>query len=144
MIPSKIILHHSLTNDSGTVSWQAIRKYHMDPKGPYKMRDIGYHFGIELVNNEHEILVGRQMTTVGAHTIGQNDVSLGICVIGNYDVNEVPEPAYQKLLKLVDALTTVLHITLDNVKCHRDFAPKTCPGNRFPYQRLLDDLVRRT
>lgn len=143
MIPKVIILHHSLTKDGATVSWQAIRRYHMDPNGPYKMRDIGYHFGIELINNQYEILVGRQLNETGAHTKGHND-SIGICVVGNFDIEEMREPAYNKLYDLVDGLTTVLNIPITNIKCHRDFAPKSCPGVKFPYQRLLNDLTKRT
>ena len=41
-----IMIHHSATEDSQTLSWQAIRRFHMtDPE--HLWADIGYHAGVE-------------------------------------------------------------------------------------------------
>ena len=52
----KIIIHHSAGPDSKIQNWGQIRRYHIDHNG---WRDIGYHYGIELVGYDYEILLGR-------------------------------------------------------------------------------------
>lgn len=131
MTPKRIILHCSATKDSGTVSWQAIRIYHTTDPG-HLWSDIGYHFGIELVNNHYEILMGRVPDKMGSHCRGQNYDSLGICFVGDFD--QVP-PMHGPLtlgLRLVSSLCRVLHIPREMVFGHREFDPKkTCPGLKF-------------
>ena len=129
MVPDHIIIHHSLTKDGRTVSWDAIRRYHV---GKLYWHDIGYHFGIERVGRRYEILCGRMMTDHGAHCIGLNGRSLGICFLGNFD--NVPPPAEQWDLgvRLAKALATVCRIPVANVRGHRAYATwKSCPGLRF-------------
>jgi hypothetical protein len=122
-----IIIHHSLTRDSGTVSWGAIRTYHIS-RG---WKDIGYHFGVELINNQYEILIGRPWNETGAHTRGINTKAIGICFVGNYD--EIPPPTDMLLKggKLISCLMKDFGIPLKNVRPHRAFADKTCPGKLF-------------
>ena len=99
-------IHHSLTKDSGTVSWNAIRHYHMNTKG---WRDIGYHFGIEQVgrldSEAFEIFVGRPLTMNGAHARGLNSKQIGVCMVGNYDS---VAPRKEMLIKLVRYLLVPL------------------------------------
>lgn len=156
MIPKQIILHHSLTKDNQTVSWGAIRKYHKSyayngkiiskeeadyciasgqhVKKPWK--DIGYHFGIELIDNSYEVLIGRMPNVQGAHCRGHNKDSIGVCFIGNYDVKTPSKEMINKGVSLITYLCEVYGISSDHIYGHREFASKTCPGTHFD----LDDF----
>lgn len=131
-----IILHHSLTKDSGTVSWDAIRKYHIEKMG---FRDIGYHYGIERVGSEYKIFKGREENEIGAHTRGQNSTSIGICMVGNFDIQSPPKEQLYKLIELINDIFK-RHGNLP-VFTHHLFAEyKTCPGTKFDMKWLLANL----
>ncbi len=140
---SKIILHHSATKDSGTVSWNAIRRYHMNDCA---WSDIGYHFGIEYVTDpgspegSYEILVGRTPDTPGAHTTGQNSVSLGVCFVGNFDEAPPPKGQWNAGLKLIRWLCKEYNVPKFCVYGHRKFANKTCPGTAFDVDLFVHQL----
>lgn len=134
---NKLIIHHSLTKDSDTVSWGAIRKYHLK----LGWADIGYHFGIELIGDHYEILAGRMPNVVGAHTKGQNNQSLGICLIGNFDVEFPSFPQLDLAYKLCRYLLSHYSLTPKDVYGHRDFASyKSCPGNNFDMDNFRGNL----
>ena len=136
--PYYIIIHHSLTEDSKTVSWQPIRRYHMDT---LKWKEIGYHYGIELINDKYEILIGRMEGTTGAHTRGLNRMSIGICLIGNYDFIPPNKQQWIILLKLCSNICLRYNISIDNVKGHKELTHyKSCPGNTFNMNNFRKDL----
>lgn len=133
------MIHHSLTKDSGAVSWGAIRRYHMDLNGEYKMRDIGYHYGVELIGERHEILAGRSLLETGAHCYqqGMNSQAIGICLVGNFD-EEVPcEGLLHQAARLVKMLMEIFKIPVENVVAHRDYAPKSCPGKLLDMEKFM-------
>ncbi|MBN2317928.1 MAG: N-acetylmuramoyl-L-alanine amidase [Acidobacteria bacterium] len=139
MRPDHIVIHHSLTEDGTTVSWGAIRKYHLH-KG---WIDVGYHFGLELIGDHYEILMGRMQEQTGAHCReeGMNRRSLGICVVGNFDFAPPPDPALDQLAMLVKSLQGIWSIPIENVKRHTDFATyKSCPGKLFPWEGFISML----
>jgi len=129
MIPDKIILHHSLTEDSGTVSWGAIRRYHIETMS---FNDIGYHWGVELVGDHYEILMGRRPDLIGAHSIGQNAQSVGICVVGNYDLDPLNDEIKSSLQTLLTWIILNYKIPKTQIYGHCEFASyKSCPGKNL-------------
>jgi len=159
-----IILHHSATRDGNAFDWQAIRRFHKSWRYDGKIiteqeaherigrgekgilspwRDIGYHFGIEKINDFHEILIGRLFGEPGAHCRqnGMNAQSWGICFVGNYDEEEVLPEIWNFGLKLVKQLMMLGRIERENVKGHREFADyKSCPGSKFDLEKFWGEL----
>ena len=136
MKPERIILHHSLTEDSITVSWGVIRTYHVDHNG---WDDIGYHYGVEDLRGRTEILMGRMPDVQGAHCYGHNHDSIGICFVGNFDNSLVPAESWASGLKLVRFL--VRQYDIREILGHRELNPdKTCPGRNFDLNKFRREV----
>ncbi len=139
MTPTDIVLHHSATRDSETFSWAAIRRYHTQT---LRWRDIGYHYGIEDVAGEPEIMVGRMMNESGAHCrgAGMNRRSLGVCFVGNFDATPPPRAIWNAGVRLVISLMDVFDIGPRRVHGHCDLSSKTCPGKLFDLKRFRAEI----
>ena len=135
MIPSKIVIHHSATKDGTTFSWSAIKRYHVQTLG---WQDIGYHAGVELVDDDYFIMFGRPWDMDGAHTIGQNHLALGLCFVGNYDEYEPEDEMLLEGAKVVRLWRRLYDIPLSNLHKHSEYQNKTCPGELFPWVRFLN------
>jgi len=143
-LPTKIIVHHSLTRDSGSVSWGAIRKYHTKT---LKWKEIGYHVGVELVKSGEELyfeaLLGRMWDRRGAHCKGENRDSLAICFIGNFDKEKPGKQLLAAGAKVIALWLDFFCLAIKDIYSHHDFAPhKTCPGKLFNMESLRE-CVRR-
>ena len=99
--------------------------------------DVGYHAGIELVNDDFFAIMGRPWDMSGAHTIGQNSWSLGLCFVGNYDVEEPDEDMIAEGVKIVKLWRKLYEIPRSEIRRHSEFANKTCPGTRFPFSEFI-------
>jgi len=138
MKATRIIVHHSLTSDSSTVSWGAIRKYHIEKLG---WTDIGYHAGVELLKENYEVLMGRSWDRQGAHCRGHNGDSLGICFIGDYNEEEPEEQMLIVGARVVRLWMRLFGIPVERVFTHHYFAPhKTCPGREFGFNKFREML----
>ena len=144
MRPIKAIIHHSLTKDSETVSWGAIRKWHtgQHPDSPHKWNDIGYHYGIELVGDFYEVLVGRPVNIPGAHCQGWNNSSIGICFVGNYDLAPPPDAMMKRAVEVFSPIIANLQIPYEGIRPHSAYSGKTCPGKMFPMLSFVEALKR--
>lgn len=136
--PDMLIIHCSATKDSGTVSWPAIRRYHKNERG---WLDIGYHFGVEYVGAEVEILIGRLPDVPGAHCRDHNHESLGVCVVGDYDVYPPSALIWGRAVALARWICVEWGIRYNNVWGHREFDnKKTCPGLKFDMDKFRYEM----
>ena len=147
--PRYIIIHHSLTKDWLLADVEAIRKYHIR-KG---WNDIGYHYVLEYVRDTKHarIYIGRTRLTPGAHALGFNTKSIGICVVGNFDKTTLSptEDKYQVLVRLIMRIMQGFDIPVKNIIGHRETyklrhkrIEKTCPGSRFDMVTLRSDIKK--
>ena len=98
---------------------------------------IGYH---HVIDRDGTVGVGRNEAMPGAHVVGHNTGSIGICLIGGHGSNENDHfrdhyTAEQEaaLLKLIEEIKTRADIKF--VRGHNEVAAKACPG--FNVQRWL-------
>lgn len=122
-IMKKIIIHHSGNHNTK----ELIYFLHVDK---YKWENIGYHF---LITKKGKIEKGRNITQEGAHCLGQNKDSIGICLLGNLDYEQPSKEQLITLNKLIKELN------IKDIKLHRDYCDKTCPGKNF--KRKMIDVI---
>ena len=135
----RIIIHHS-SSDFGS----ALQFHDWHKKRGWA--GIGYHYVIG--NGEGaedgEIQIGRLALYQGAHCRGENNDSLGICIIGTFN-NKYPSDAQMKAL--VSLLATLCYVykidplSEKRISGHRDWNNTDCPGNKF--YRLLPDIIKQ-
>jgi hypothetical protein len=95
---------------------------------------VGYHYFIE---KNGAVLQARADSEEGAHCIGYNTQSLGICMAGNFDATMPTEAQVASLKELLKRKMKEYNIPLENIVPHRKFAQKTCYG-----RNLADDWAQ--
>lgn len=125
---NEVVLHHSWSPTSaqykGASTWQGIRSYHINSRG---WSDIGYHFGVAPDNTLWAL---RHYGRSGAHVLNRNAHSIGVCVIGNYDVED-PSGIMDTTAQLFRIICDRFKLSPSAIRFHREFQNKTCPGARF-------------
>lgn len=121
---NKIILHCSATKEGQKFTVKDIDAWHKQ-RG---FKGVGYHYVILL---DGTVEPGRPESEVGAHTLGQNANSIGICYIGGLDANAKPKDTRtdaqrEALIKLVKELKAKYPGA--TVHGHNEFANKACPS----------------
>jgi hypothetical protein len=140
MTPVKIIIHHSASEDSEANNTAGIRAYHKS----LGWKDCGYHGIIEKVGSTYEVIMGREWDKTGAHTIGQNDKSFGLCLVGNFSLAAPPADQLAVAAKFCRFLMRMYGLTMwatgeDRViHRHAEFNSTECPGTLFPWAEFVE------
>ena len=108
--PKYLIIHHSASSNTTTI--EDIRKWHINNN---KWTDIAYH---KIIYQDGSINQGRNDAVQGAHAFGANAVSLGICLIGNFETNELPEVMKKTLIQTLATLCKRYNIPAKNIIGH--------------------------
>lgn len=129
--PTKIITHHALSAKHHTVAdvddWHALRWPGFVSRRGYH---VGYHYVIDWNGT---ITQTRDHDEEGAHCIGQNKSSIGVCFMGNFD-NHMPSQEQESAwVMLYDRIGNGMP-----VYPHRKYATKSCHG-----ALLTDDYFAR-
>ena len=129
-----VVVHHSALHlDDGP---RIIQELHMSIKG---YADIAYHF---VVDSLGELYEGRVLNARGAHTGGHNTGTVGVVLMGNFNVVEPFTAQMKTLRRLIAYLRDAYYIT--HIAGHRDFQPDEteCPGRYLEKQlpTLATDL----
>lgn len=139
LIPKYLVVHHSASANNITVD--DIRRWHKD-KG---WSDIAYH---KVIYQDGSINQGRNDAVQGAHAFGANAVSLGICLIGNFETNELPEVMKKALIQTLATLCKRYNIPSKNIIGHYQVAKmfnapagaSGCPGKNVI--KLLSEIKK--
>lgn len=128
--PQYIIVHHTGGTDANPLAdtsnhtAEQVDAWHK-AKG---WDGIGYNWYIE---KSGLLKKGRDETKTGAHTIGYNEKSIGICLAGNFDATLPTQPQIDTLKKLLIEKMVQYKISAENIVPHRKFATKTCYGKKL-------------
>lgn len=121
---TEIIIHCSATPEGRPVSVADIDRWHR-ARG---FDSIGYHFLVEL---DGRVSAGRQLDRQGAHCLGHNARSVGICYAGGLATDgktpkDTRTPAQRSALRMLVA-DMRRRFPGATVHAHREFAAKACP-----------------
>lgn len=147
--PQLLIVHHTGGTDANPKedtshhTFEIVNEWH---KQMWNFKSslgfyIGYHYFIDKTG---KVTQGRADTDEGAHTIGKNLVSLGICLAGNFDVTDPTKEQVAALKTLLKAKMSQYGIAVSSVVPHRKYANKSCYGSRLSdawVQNLLAEPV---
>jgi N-acetyl-anhydromuramyl-L-alanine amidase AmpD len=143
--PNKIIVHHTGGTDAVPLAdssnaraididnWHKVRwpgftsRYFVNENS--ESYHVGYHFVIE---KSGKVVQCRGLDEEGAHCIGQNTSSIGVCLSGNFDLTKPTKAQEKSFRKVYNTIAAVYpNITPNDIYPHRKYATKTCYGNNL-------------
>jgi len=135
-----IFVHH--TKSAYPTSIEMIHDWHLD-RG---WKGFAYNF---YVRKNGEVFEVRGRDMIGGHTKGFNDMSVGVCCEGDFDVEIMSTIQLTSTMKLIKHLYNYYKNPSIQVLPHSAVADKTCPGMKYPriileydYTRDIKDFVK--
>lgn len=129
--PEKIIFHHCARN---IWSPEDINEYHKE-RG---FIGIGYHF---YIRKDGSIYKGRSEDAIGAHTKGENNNSIGICLEGNFENEDITKEQIESLSNL--SIYIINKYEIKDMKGHRSYAETLCPGENFNEKEIKNNIIKK-
>lgn len=139
---SLVYIHHSVTSAPPAKASEEVEAQHMRT-----LDGIAHGRGFQGFSYNYAVAKsGRAWTGrgrhVGAQNDGENSSSVGIVVMGNYQVDEATDTIVEGVGKLIAELKErgAIKRGVTIIRGHRDSDATACPGNKL-YARLPD--IRR-
>ena len=138
-----IVIHHSATTTGGAAAFDKMHR----AKG---WDELGYDFvignGSDTGNGQIEVGSRWIKQKIGAHAKSSdnrfNEYGIGICLVGNFDV-ERPTPQQMAALdRLVAYLMVTYHIRPDEIMGHKDTKSTDCPGKYMNVAAVRRDAAQ--
>jgi hypothetical protein len=140
MVPEHIFLHHS-ADSSPDPQFERVNAYHKGQGFPKS--NLGFHCGYTyFIGKSGHVKQARSETELGAHTANSGDrydktglrpnqanvYGIGICLAGDFTVEEPTAAALNSLVSLVEEIQARWNIPDNHIWNHRDAKRTTCPG----------------
>ena len=135
-----IVIHHSASTRGSAQIFDAAHR----ERG---WRSLGYHFVIGNGSDQGDGVIApgprwySQEAGAHAHSTEHNEYGIGICLVGNFDLQK-PSPAqWASVVELVARLSKTYAIPPGNIVGHnaiRQGGSTACPGKNFPIQELRE------
>lgn len=133
--PTKIVTHHALSLKTHTVN--DVDNWHRQ-RWPGFVSRRGYHVGYHwVIEWDGTITQTRDHDEEGAHTIGQNTSSIGICFMGNFDQHMPSTAQIEAFRRWYKDYGNQLPLYP-----HRKYANKSCHGSLLS-DEYFSHIVRR-
>lgn len=134
----RIIIHHT---HNPNLDLESTHKLHIEK---FKWAGIGYNY---LIENDGRIFEGRGLK-VGAHAKGNNRDSIGIALVGNFDIGYPEDIQLKPLIELCLSFMYEYDIEVNKVIGHRELegVTKSCPGELFDmmeFRRMLLEEIEK-
>jgi len=150
-----IVFHHTALipgENKPPRSERDVEKYHQERGFEIlcsgRVYHLAYHY---LIMPNGRVKAGRPERCEGAHAVGYNSY-LGISLVGDFSSEDNPtgkkgptKPSAAQiasLLQLCRRLKQRYNIPLQHIVRHSDISNTKCPGDRFPFRMIMDQLQR--